>query len=388
MDVLWLMENPARCFRIPDSQIIVNRQGLLNSDAVTFEQPIATPDELSALCSQMDILVLVAGSVPLDPHWLSVIPPQLPKIGLLIDNSHAEARMQLTVLGVDGYSYATIPPQDFAAVVQKIYEDKLAIQNLQEELKSFSSLAFTAMSSASEMGTVALFAEKVQSAMDFNRLTQLIFACLKDFKLEGVIQFLFDDDITLYPPDTAISYQRLLQSARESDARIVSQGRFLLFSFDHIQLLITDAPHTDVERYGRLRDILAQLVSIAEARAKTLKVNSLLKIQQDNARMVMMLLEMSARDNRNSVKEIMMGLSDSLRSMATGLDLTMSQEAQLLGLSERALNSLESLQEATSAVEVHFHSLLEQLDTVSNLLQSDEAAPLVTSDSDSRVELF
>jgi hypothetical protein len=292
------------------------------------------------------------------------------------------------MMGVDGYVLANMGVPEYAVVLQKIHEDKLAINSLQEELKNFSAIAFTAMSSASEMGTVAIFAEKVQAAMDLHRLAHLIHACLKDLRLDGVIQFVFDDDITLFPADVSLSYQRLLHSARESDARIVSQGRFLLFSFDHIQLLITDAPYLDEERYGRLRDVLAHLVSIAEARAKTLKVNTLLKIQQDNTRMVMMLLEMASQDNRNSVKEIMTGLSDSLRLMAMGFDLNLEQEAELLGLSERALNSLEGLQEATSTAEVHFRSLLQQLDTASNLLQSVEDAQPAIDESDSRVELF
>jgi hypothetical protein len=199
---------------------------------------------------------------------------------------------------------------------------------------------------------------------------------------------MFEEDITIFPADVSISYQKLLHSARVSAARIVSQGRFLLFSFDHIQLLVTDAPHLDQERYGRLRDVLAHLVSIAEARAKTLKVNTLLKVQQDNTRMVMTLLEMAAADNRNSVKEIMTGLSNSLRVMATGFDLNMEQESELLSLSDRALNSLEGLQEATSAVEVHFRSLIQQLDTATNLLKSAETDLPTVEESDSRVELF
>ena len=388
MEALWLMGNPGRCFRVPDQQVIIDRQGELSSSAHSYEVPIATLDEFVALCSQADILVLVAGGRPLDQSWLSAIPPQLSKVGFLANNSHPEARVQLTMTGVDGYVSVSMCQPDFEVVLQKIHEDKQAINNLQEELKNFSAIAFTAMSSASEMGTVAVFAEKVQGVMDLHRLAHLILACLKDLRLDGIIQFMFDEDITLFPADVSISYQRLLHSARESQARIISQGRFLLFSFDHIQLLVTDAPYLDQERYGRLRDVLAHLVSIAEARAKTLKVNTLLKIQQDNTRMVMMLLEMAAADNRNSVKEIMTELSGSLRSMATGFDLNMEQEAELLSLSERALNSLEGLQEATSAVEVHFRSLLQQLDTASSLLQSGEDDQPVVEESDSRVELF
>jgi hypothetical protein len=388
MQALWLMGNPLRCFYVPTEQIVVDKQGVLLTDATTTEQPAATREDLVAACVEVDILVLVAGTVPLDRGWLGGLPAHIPKVGFLSDNSSAEARVQLTMMGVDGYVLANMGVPEYAVVLQKIHEDKLAINSLQEELKNFSAIAFTAMSSASEMGTVAIFAEKVQAAMDLHRLAHLIHACLKDLRLDGVIQFVFDDDITLFPADVSLSYQRLLHSARESDARIVSQGRFLLFSFDHIQLLITDAPYLDEERYGRLRDVLAHLVSIAEARAKTLKVNTLLKIQQDNTRMVMMLLEMASQDNRNSVKEIMTGLSDSLRLMAMGFDLNLEQEAKLLGLSERALNSLEGLQEATSTAEVHFRSLLQQLDTASNLLQSVEDAQPAIDESDSRVELF
>lgn len=388
MEALWLIGSPARCFRVPNQQIIIDRQGELFDFAPTYEVPVATLEEFTALCAGASILVLVAGDKLLDQLWLSSISPHLPTVGFLANNNNPEARLQLTMTGVDGYVSINMCQPDFDVVLQKIHEDKQAINGLQEELKNFSAIAFTAMSSASEMGTVAVFAEKVQGVMDLHRLAHLILACLKDLRLEGIVQFIFDEDLTLVPADVSISYQRLLHSARVSAARIISQGRFLLFSFDHIQLLVTDAPHLDQDRYGRLRDVLAHLVSIAEARAKTLKVNTLLKIQQDNTRMVMALLEMAAADNRNSVKEIMTGLSNSLRMMATGFDLNLEQESELLSLSERALNSLESLQEATSAVEVHFRSLIQQLDTATNLLKSGESEQLTVEESDSRVELF
>jgi hypothetical protein len=106
-----------------------------------------------------------------------------------------------------------------------------------------------------------------------------------------------------------------------------------------------------------------------------------------------MLLDMASKDNRNSVKEIMMDLSLSLRTMAMGMDLTLEQETQMLGLAERALNSLEGLQQATAAVEEHFRSLLEQLDGAASLLahqHDSEPTDAFAEDSkkDSKVELF
>ena len=397
MDALWLLGNPARLFRVPCEQVVINKQGELINSAASFEVKAGTLQEFAALCEQVNVVVLVAANTPLDNRWYPDIPAKLARVALILENSHPEAQVQLTLAGIDGFVSAGMDEQSFTQLLQKIIDDKQSINSLQDELKNYSTLAFTAMSSASEMGTVAIFAEKVQGAMDLHRLANLVLTCLSDLRVDGVVQFTFDDDTSIFPPDASLSFQRLLQNAYKTDARIVSHERFLLFCFDHVQLLVTDAPHLDPDRYGRLRDVLAHVVSIAESRAKTLKVNTLLKIQQDNTRMVMMLLEMASVDNRNSVKEIMTELSLSLRSMAMGFDLNMEQESQLLGLSEKALNSLEGLQEATSAVEEHFRSLLQQLDAASHLLQSANIDQAIGSSqgasnddnhSDSRVELF
>lgn len=391
MEALWVLAGPDRCYRVPDQELIVDRQGDVTKTGETYlvsSSQLQEPGAWEALCAQADIVVLVAGDVQLNSLWLSSIPVSLPKVGFLDDRSQSDVRQQLAVLGVDGYISVVMSQPDFAVVLQKIHEDKQAINNLQEELKNFSAVAFTAMSSASEMGTVAVFAEKVQSCMELHRLANLIHVCLADLSLEGVVQFMFDEDISLFPPEIPASFARLLQSASEAETRIISHGRYLLFSFDHVQLLVTNAPHQDQERYGRLRDVLAHVTSIAEARAKALKVNTLLKVQQDNARMVMMLLEMAAADNRSAVKQIMTELSDSLRIMATGFDLNMEQEAELLSLSERALNSLESLQEATMTVEEHFRSLLPQLDEATLLLQAPPESATAEENHDSKIELF
>lgn len=56
-------------------------------------------------------------------------------------------------------------------------------------------------------------------------------------------------------------------------------------------------------------------------------------------------------------------------------------------MSEKALVSLEGLQEATEAVEVHFRSLVQELDNVAHLLDAPEGAT-EEDEHDSRVELF
>ncbi len=82
----------------------------------------------------------------------------------------------------------------------------------------------------------------------------------------------------------------------------------------------------------------------------------------------------------------MTDLSMSLREIAMGLDLNLEQETAMLALSEKALESLECLHETTDAVEVHFRSLLLQLDQAAKLLKTDETVEV--AEIESNVELF
>ncbi len=385
MDRLWFFSETRQIFWVPNVDSIVDKSGLPKPGMAEFEINLKDAVEFGAFCVRSDQVVLVSSSLEFAPDYLAAIPAHMARLALIKSGTPAPAREQLDKLELDAY---ILSPFDDAVgdVLQKSLDDKNSLLALQDELKNYSSIAFTAMSSASEMGVVAFYAQSVQNISDMNRLAQQTLRCLKDLSVQGFIQFSFDDSVHIYPENISTNYRDLLEWTRTSVHRIVSQGRFFIFNFENAQFLITDAPVEDPDKYGRLRDIIAHIVSIAEARAKTIKVNGLLKQQQENTRMVMSLLEMASRDNRNSVKTIMTDLSMALREIATGLDLTLEQEVAMLKLSEKALASLESLHTTTDAVEVHFRSLILQLDQAAKLLETDDVPEQI--ESESSVELF
>ena len=386
MDRLWFFSETGQIFWVPNIYSIVDTSGEPKPEATEFEIKLRDSIEFGTFCTRSDQVVLVSSPHEFSQDYLEAIPTHMPRLALIKSGTPAPAREQLDKLELD--TYILSPFDDaVASVLQKSLDDKNSLLALQDELKNYSSIAFTAMSSASEMGVVAFYAQSVQNISDMNRLAQQTLRCLKDLSVQGFIQFSFDDGAYIFPENISTNYRDLLDWTRTSVHRIVSQGRFLIFNFENAQFLITDAPVEDPDKYGRLRDVIAHIVSIAEARAKTIKVNGLLKQQQENTRMVMSLLEMASRDNRNSVKMIMTELSMALREIATGLDLTLEQELAMLNLSEKALESLESLHTTTDAVEVHFRSLILQLDQAAKLLETDEVPEQIESES-SGVELF
>lgn len=395
MDALWVIGRDNAAYVAPLSISVCNEQGEIClehfSSLTPFVDVAAIPFDAIAAC------VVIVDESPIDSTLLSAIvagcaspAAAVPRLLLMGINATNKVCESLRAVSWDRVVSLTVESPTLTSVIEQAVTQQQTRHRMECDLKNFSNLAFTAMSSASEMGAVALFAEKVQSVMEQSRLAVLIQSCLSDLQLQGVIQFLFAEDVSIYPVDAGPTSIALLNSARAADARIISHQRFLLFSFEHIQLLVTNAPFDDEERYGRLRDVLAHIASIAEARAKSLKVNTLLHTQQDNAKTVLALIEMAAEANRDAVKAIMTELSESLRVMASCLDLNMEQEAELLELSERALNSLEGLQESNEAIEQQFHLLIQQLDRATQLLTPsvDNNTADTVAPSDSNVELF
>lgn len=386
MDRIWFFSETRQVFWVPHADSIIDQDGLPKPKVAEFEVRLQNSGEFGALCARANQVILVSSQHEFAPNYLAAIPIDKPRLALIKSGTPAPAREQLDKLELDAYLLTPFEDAAVNSALQKSFDDRNSILALQAELKNYSSIAFTAMSSASEMGVVAFYAQSVQNISDMNRLAQQTLRCLRDLSVQGFIQFSFDDSVHIFPEVVSKNYLDLLNRTRTSAHRIVSHGRFLIFNFENAQFLITDAPVDDPDKYGRLRDVIAHIVSIAEARAKTIKVNGLLKEQQENTRMVMSLLEMASRDNRNSVKAIMLDLSMALREIATGLDLTLEQETAMLNLSEKALASLESLHTTTDAVEIHFRSLILQLDQAAKLLETEEEPE--EAHAESSVELF
>jgi hypothetical protein len=386
MDNLWLFAQTGQIFLTPLADSVVSEDGLPLCNMMKCQFDPKNAKEFESLCERADCIILVTGDREINIEYLRCIPFDMPCVALINGDAPIAIRKQLDVLSSVTLVFSPFSQVAIAEGIKKSINNKNSLRALKNELKNYTDIAFTAMSSASEMGVVAFYAQAVQNISSFDRLAQQTLRCLKDLSVQGFIQFSFDDSVHVYPENVSKTYRDLLEWTRTSQHRIVSEKRFLIFNFENAQLLIIDAPFENTEKYGRLRDVVAHIASIAEARAKTIKVNGLLKAQQKNTNTVIMLLEMATRDNRNSVRSIMTDLSMALREMAMGLELTLEQETAMLKLSEKALESLESLHETTDAVEIHFRSLLLQLDQAAKLLHTNNEES--ESVAETSVELF
>lgn len=86
MEALWVLAGPDRCYRVPGLQMIVGKNSDLLPESEAYQLAMSdesTGEEFSALCAQVDIVILVVGKATFNKQWLNSIPAHLPKAGFL-----------------------------------------------------------------------------------------------------------------------------------------------------------------------------------------------------------------------------------------------------------------------------------------------------------------
>lgn len=310
------------------------------------------------------------------------------RIAITGDSSQEQLTQQLGELDVSTIMIFPLQPSVFRYNIQKCFDVHLDQSILSEKAEEASRIAMTAMESASEIGGVIHLIESLMYSVTYDDVAMEIG---KVFSSMSLVHYLrIDDGHDVYQYSKAAvsdGVTHVLENAAMSDTRIVEHKRLLLFSFEHVTLLVSNAPWEDEEKYGRIKDLLCQIGAAVESRIRSLIVHNLIEEQHENVMTIMNMMRTISTDNQNHYRNIMKDLSDKLEIAAMSLDLNEEQEANLITLSEEALDSLESLYSASDAIENHFLELMLSITKVRQLTAERVLNARDDGNSDT-VELF
>ena len=154
--------------------------------------------------------------------------------------------------------------QQKIGVVLRYAEHK---RGLRENADSAFRTAMTAMSSAAELGLILHFFRESFGADSYTALGRLILATLSQLGLEASLQLRSRQGNHNLSPDGICSPLEvsILGNVR-SAGRLVDLGSRTAINYDRVTIIIKNMPLDDAERYGRLRDVLAQLAEGVDAR--------------------------------------------------------------------------------------------------------------------------
>lgn len=286
--------------------------------------------------------------------------PTLSKIPVVFLSCMRDVEDRLKGYEAGGDSYVTKPYdlQEMRLVIRAHLMRQELYDKASEKSQQASAMAFDSMRNNSELGELIQFARGISRVRDERSFIEHLFNTLNSFQLDAtVLVRLVSGELVARndgKPFTLME-KELLELAQDAE-RITAHGSKYLFSGKNIVLLIKNMPTQDEALLGRLRDHLAILIESAEACVEI--------INGDKQRQ--MILQEKTQNVSNTINQEfsqILSLTDTLFERLSKdfedlciqieqsffhLDLTETQEEEILSFIEKARAEVEKKQDLRS----------------------------------------
>ncbi|MES2663204.1 MAG: hypothetical protein V4629_07875 [Pseudomonadota bacterium] len=245
---------------------------------------------------------------------------------------------------------------------EECFKNQTEIESLKIKLVSSSKAAFNSMRAASQIGNIFTFMEQSGKIKNFEDLAAMSVATAKSFSVRCTIQIRSSENIiTLADKGEVTSIQLKLLAVAKDKGRILEKKDMLIFNDEHVSLLCYKLPSDDLEEFGRLRDVLIQLVSAAESRFRSLILETMLRGQAQQASEIIGVIRKISSDNHIHASNIIKNLAIDLQAAVSSLNLTEEQEIHFTQLGDNGIEQLDSLLSNSHLVEEHISEVLNGL---------------------------
>jgi len=243
-----------------------------------------------------------------------------------------EDRLEAYRCGASDYLAKPINPEELQTKVRRALENQQKKKQLAEQVQEATSTALTAMTNSGEQGSLLAFSTETFNCQSLEQLANATFSLLQQFSLQGSLRLEALPETQYFSSQGVIAplAKQLLDNASHSQ-KIISKGNRSLFNDQQTTILISNMPIENEAFYGRLKDHVALICKIINARIVTLN----LEHQAQNRRLA------SAGDaldlikgEMNSLDENVLQIEAKLRHLVDDLLIFYEEELLALGLTE------------------------------------------------------
>jgi len=281
-----------------------------------------------------------------------------------------EERLAGYEAGGDDYLVKPFDNQELLAKVKNMLDFVKNQSNLNAQIDEANDITLMVMTNSGEIGHIINFLRQTFECNTLESLTKTVFDTLKQFGLNGTLQYCDEGNI-LGTFDTSGIYKpvesELLQIAKKQ-GRIFNHNNRSIFNFKNASLLIKNMPDINDEKHGRLLDHLCMLMEGINARVlsifrqQTISINAqkhqeiLLNSQRAIAEITTQL-----QQHKQSAINISQSLMDRLETDLIGLGLDEDQEIHLTTLVDQSTTKLISIYDDQHTIDDFFNELINSL---------------------------
>lgn len=328
-------------------------------------------------------------------------------IVFLSSHGSLRERLQGYEVGADDYVIKPFEAEDLRARINVLLKFQVDRRELLVQYELAHKNAILAMTSSSELALAMRFLEKSLSYHDIDSLIQGLFESMDQLSLNCCVMISANEQHYWYSSEGSGSISPLEKELIEmcdKGARFLDFGERTIINYPQISLLIKNMPLDEMERYGRVKDLIPMFLSAVNTKISTLNTQEALMQQSTNLidsfiqiRKSLYHLGVTIVDNRRDSTKIMNALVEELNVDFLRMGLEEDQEEYLLTRVDTALEQAMIEMDAGKEIRASLTFILSNLKTVmekqDGLLNAyiDSLASESTdhnADMDDNVELF
>ena len=322
----------------------------------------------------------------------------------LSSHSSLRDRMQGYEVGADDFLVKPFESADLVAKMRILWKYLEEQKLLREQYEMAQKTAHIAMTGSSELGIAMQFVEKSYSFHQFSDLADGLFHVTHQYQLNCALMIIEDGQQTWYSPDEAVKpLEKEMVEMLDRSQRFIDFGSRTIINYPNLSLLVKNMPLDDMERYGRIKDLLPMLLAAVDSKIKSINTEQALKQQSEELlssfgliKGQLYYLTKSLMNNQNESSELLNAMVTELNADLLGMGLDDDQEAYILQRIDHAIEQANEELDASAMMYVVFSRILHQLKDMTGKQQhlvdtftlANEASIAAEALDDDNVEFF
>ena len=279
-------------------------------------------------------------------------------------------RMQGYEAGGDDFFIKPFEAETLRARINVLVRYRDAQRALYQRYEEAQKTAYIAMTGSSELGMAMQFVEKSYNLHAYDELAEAFFAMSGQLGLKCTLMFLTGDDTQQWFSSSGIvsPLERELLLLMREDKRFYDFGFRTIINYPSVSLLIKNMPLDNIERYGRIKDLLPTILGALNGKIFSLNTEMTLKQQTNVLAESFLRIEKSLLStgsnlqlNQGHVTNVMRSLLTELNEFIPYLGLDEDQEKYILDRIEQAVVESTNIITAGESTNTTFNDVIKEL---------------------------
>ncbi len=309
---------------------------------------------------------------------------QIAHIPIVFLSSHSSLRerMQGYEAGGDDYLIKPFEKEDLVLKLKVLARYRDEQKRLRIEFEQAHKTAMIALTGSSELGIAMQFVEKSYGFHDIELLTEALLDVCRQFQLNCIAMIISDDKPIWKSNEEAIKpLEKDMMEMLDRDQRFIDFGGRTIINYQNMSLLVRNMPLDDMDRYGRIKDLMPMLLAAIDSKLNVIKAEHGLAGQSSE---LMSAFKQIRSQLYHLAKALIMNQNDSeilLNTMITNLNTDLlrmglddDQEAHVLNTIDNAIEEAIDKLDANDTMHRVFTDILNNLKTVTDKQEELQAA--------------